>query len=192
MHICAVYTCIGVVWQGLRSQYRASNRGLLCGVACRWEQRPKSPALSWGGAEEADAAEVPPTAWLEQWDLRAEGLVELTTTSEALPQQQPPQQQNKPHDASMVQQNPQQNAEPGQDQPRQEVPQQQPAASQQHQQDSAAASSADLESVRSVMLQHAGSTTTCWCGQLVAGHTRGVYHLSGKPKVGMCWVAYPA
>lgn len=49
-------------------------------MSCRWEGRPKSPPLSWDGA--GSEAVVPPSAWLEELNLAAEGLAKLQEQSE--------------------------------------------------------------------------------------------------------------
>lgn len=124
----------------------------------RWDQRPKSPPLSWSSADADNSAEATPTAWLEQWDLRAEGLASLIEADLQQPQQPHPQPVQQGQAAQAQQGDDGQAPAPQQQQP-EAAPQQQQQHSQQHQpvHDTAALVAADLEHVRVVMLQHAGA-----------------------------------
>lgn len=137
--------------------------------------------LSWDDSDALDAAAPSPTAWLQEWDLHAEGLAALILAAAPGQQQHQPQQAvHSPHAEQQKAQGQQQAEQhapapgtaevPKQEATQQEgqqgqLEQQKAAAAQAHQQhqpvlDSAAAVAADLERLRGVMLQHAGRPQT--------------------------------
>lgn len=145
-------------------------QALLLRVGHRWETRPKTPALSWEAADGLGAAVPSPTAWLEEWDLHAEGLAALALAAEPGPQHQHQHQPAAHPQHHEHQQAPEQHAQAmdagQQDAGQHERPQQATPAQPQHQQhapvlDPAATVAADLERLRGIMLLHAGRAI-CW------------------------------
>jgi hypothetical protein len=120
--------------------------------ANRWEQRPKSPPLTWENADDSEAVEPPPSAWLRDWDLAAEGLAALALTQEQQPhaQQQPGEQPEHPQETQQPQPAAAAATQTG------SLAAATPAVAARQHSDPAALAHADLEHVKDVLLQHSG------------------------------------